>query len=46
MHELSYSKRTNPPEDFKKIFCAYHNDEFLTNFCVDSISPFISKNPA
>jgi hypothetical protein len=24
-------------EEYKKIFCAYHKTEFLTNFCVDSI---------
>ena len=36
MHELSYSRRTNQHEDFRKILCAYHNEEFLTNFCVDS----------
>jgi hypothetical protein len=22
--------------DYKKIFCAYHSTEFLTNFCIDS----------
>lgn len=23
-------------DEYKKIFCAYHSTEFLTNFCVDS----------
>jgi hypothetical protein len=27
-------------EEYKKIFCAYHKTEFLTNFCVDSIYPY------
>jgi hypothetical protein len=22
--------------EYKKIFCAYHSTEFLTNFCIDS----------
>ncbi len=24
--------------EYKKIFCAYHSNEFLTNFCIDSTS--------
>jgi hypothetical protein len=24
--------------DYKKIFCAYHSTEFLTNFCTDRTS--------
>lgn len=29
------SDRKTQPE-YKKILCAYHSTEFLTNFCVDS----------
>ncbi len=29
------SERKAQPE-YKKIFCAYHSTEFLTNFCTDS----------
>jgi hypothetical protein len=27
--------------DYKKIFCAYHNTEFLTNFCIESMNKII-----
>ena len=30
--------------EYKKIFCAYHSSEFLTNFCTDSSYEFIQKN--
>lgn len=32
------SERKNHQE-YKKIFCAYHSTEFLTNFCIDSTLP-------
>lgn len=31
---LTSEKKSIP--EYKKIFCAYHTTEFLTNFCVDS----------
>ena len=36
-----YSKNSKAPQydESKKIFCAYHSSEFLTNFCVDSTPP-------
>lgn len=31
-----YNNSTLPqPQEIKKIFCAYHPNEFLTNFCCD-----------
>ena len=34
---LSSDKRLQQQSsDYKKIFCAYHSTEFLTNFCIDS----------
>lgn len=30
--------------EYKKIFCAYHSTEFLTNFCIDSTSLPIQRS--
>jgi hypothetical protein len=36
-------ERKQQPE-YKKIFCAYHSTEFLTNFCTDSRSEGMQRN--
>lgn len=30
--------------EYKKIFCAYHSTEFLTNFCTDSNKKSIKRS--
>ena len=40
----SLSSERKGQNDYKKIFCAYHATEFLTNFCTDSKSPSTQKN--
>lgn len=50
MGSNQYSTFNNPPVDkknaseYKKIFCAYHSSEFLTNFCTDSIYDVIQSS--
>ncbi len=36
MSRIQYNTTLPQQQEIKKIFCAYHPNEFLTNFCCDS----------